>query len=302
MNQSSKIFVTSLLVLFIAVVGLAQGPRNGTSQTGSMPISNSQPAQLPASPPTQPIKAKYEGGIFGYNKRQDGTLTFDDTNQRLVFHNKQGQEYLFIPYAGVMSAFADTQARRPAAATVISSIPAPYLLNLPAAFIKKKYQYLTLQFADPDTHVAGITSFKLANKQLTDSVVNALAERAGLVARGAIFVRRRSTDQVDVSQMERHTIDTSRPINGGLLNGRAVSLPEPVYPREARDSGASGTVNVQVLVDEQGNVVEAQAISGPPALQQAAVDAARQARFTPVTIQGQPVKVRGTISYNFELH
>ena len=301
MSQYSKIFVTGILLLFLAGAVSAQRPRGAAPQTVGAPVSEAQPIASPVPPAPQTVKAKYEGGIFGYNKRQDGTLTFDDTNQRLVFRNKQGQEYLFIPYDGVMSAFADTQSRRPAAATVVSSIPAPYLLNLPAAFIRKKYQYLTLQFADPDTHVAGITSFKLANKQLTESVVNTLAQRAGLVARGAIFVRRRQ-EPTEVSQTERHAIDTSRPINGGLLNGRALSLPEPVYPREVRGTGASGTVNVQVLVDEQGNVVEAQAISGPPALQQAAVDAARQAKFTPVTIQGQPVKVRGTISYNFELH
>lgn len=300
MNYSSKIFVIGILLLFMASAVPAQGPRGATTR-GSTQTSSAQPTASPVEPAPQTVKAKYEGGVFGYNKIQDGTLTFDDANQRLVFRNKQGQEYLFIPYNSVMSAFADTQSRRPAAATVASAIPVPFGLNLPAAFIRKKYQYLTLQFSDPDSHVAGITSFKLGNKQITDSVVATLAQRAGLIQRGDIFVRRRPQEE-ETARAVAIPVNLDRPINGGLLNGRATSLPEPVYPREAREAGASGTVNVQVLVDEQGNVVEAQAISGPPALQQAAVDAARQAKFTPVTIQGRPVKVKGTISYNFEAH
>ncbi len=301
MSQLTKIFVIGILLLFTASAISAQGPRGSIGPAQGAQTSQAQAVPSPVEPAPQTVKAKYEGGVFGYNKIQDGTLTFDDANQRLVFRNKQGQEYLFIPYNSVMSAFADTQSRRPAAATVASAIPVPFGLNLPAAFIRKKYQYLTLQFSDPDSHVAGITSFKLANKQVTASVVATLAQKAGLVQRGDIFVRRRPQEE-ETARAVAIPVNLDRPINGGLLNGRATSLPEPVYPREAREAGASGTVNVQVLVDEQGNVVEAQAISGPPALQQAAVDAARQAKFTPVTIQGRPVKVKGTISYNFEQH
>ena len=89
------------------------------------------------------------------------------------------------------------------------------------------------------------------------------------------------------------------PISGGVLNGKATSLPKPAYPPIARAARASGTVFVQVIIDEEGNVVSAQAISGHPLLQAAAVAAARQAKFSPTTLAGQPVKVIGTISYNF---
>jgi len=64
---------------------------------------------------------------------------------------------------------------------------------------------------------------------------------------------------------------------------------------------ASGTVTVQVLVDERGNVVSASAVSGHPLLQQSAVSAARQAKFSPTLLSGQPVKVSGVITYNFVL-
>ncbi|HEY8414094.1 MAG TPA: TonB family protein [Pyrinomonadaceae bacterium] len=89
------------------------------------------------------------------------------------------------------------------------------------------------------------------------------------------------------------------PISGGVLNGKAISLPKPGYPPIARAAHASGTVTVQVLIDENGNVVSAKAVSGHPLLQAVAVAAARQARFSPTKLSGQPVKVTGVIQYNF---
>ena len=89
------------------------------------------------------------------------------------------------------------------------------------------------------------------------------------------------------------------PISGGVLNGRALSLPKPVYPAIARQAHASGTVVVQVTIDENGGVISAHAVSGHPLLQAVAVQAARGARFSPTKLSGQPVKVTGVITYNF---
>ncbi len=85
------------------------------------------------------------------------------------------------------------------------------------------------------------------------------------------------------------------PVAGGMLNGRAIYLPVPEVP----PGEASGVVLVAVVIDEQGSVVEARAVSGPPALHTAAVTAARLARFTPTMLMGEPVRVSGTLSYNF---
>lgn len=89
------------------------------------------------------------------------------------------------------------------------------------------------------------------------------------------------------------------PISGGVLNGKAINLPKPAYPPIARAAHAAGTVVVQVLIDENGAVVSAHAVSGHPLLQAAAVGAAKQARFSPTKLSGQPVKVTGVIQYNF---
>jgi protein TonB len=88
-------------------------------------------------------------------------------------------------------------------------------------------------------------------------------------------------------------------ISGGVLNGKATSLPKPAYPPAARAVRASGAVSVQVLIDENGNVVSASAVSGHALLKAAAVQAARGAKFSPTKLSGQPVKVSGIITYNF---
>jgi TonB family protein len=91
------------------------------------------------------------------------------------------------------------------------------------------------------------------------------------------------------------------PISGGALNGKAVSKPQPIYPADARAALVSGEVVVEVTVDECGNVVMARALSGHPLLRQAAIDAAIRTRFSPTLLSGLPVRVKGTMAYNFSL-
>ena len=303
MKRLNQIIALAVLTVLVAgVTALAQRPRSVSTTSSSS--SAGMEATRTAPPAPQTVKAKYEGGVFGYDKKLDGSLSFDDANHRLLFRDKKQREILFIPYEAVTSAFADTQSRRPAAATVISHIP--HIFALPAAFIKTKVRYLTLQFRDPDSNVSGVTSFKLENKEILASVLNTLAQKSDLTPRGEVFVKRRPAD--DSSGKESDMIKVSAPGSGGgggsgsSLKSKAVSLPQPVYPPEARDARAEGNVVVQITVDEQGNVIDARAVSGHPLLQAAAVDAARQAKFSPTLINGQPVKVSGTLTYNFSLN
>ena len=89
------------------------------------------------------------------------------------------------------------------------------------------------------------------------------------------------------------------PIAGGVLNGKAISLPPPEYPPAARAAGVAGIVVVRITIDEYGNVISAQAVSGPPALHQASVNAALMAKFAPTSLVGEPVQVTGVVTYNF---
>lgn len=88
-------------------------------------------------------------------------------------------------------------------------------------------------------------------------------------------------------------------ISGGVLNGKAVDLPKPEYPAEARADRETGAVSIQILIDEAGKVIRAGAVSGAPSLQLAAREAACGSKFSPTTLGGEPVKVSGVITYNF---
>src|SRR5215470_17052453 len=106
-------------------------------------------------------------------------------------------------------------------------------------------------------------------------------------------------------------------IKGGVLNGKAVNLPKPQYPEEAKIAKVGGAVAVVVTIDEAGTVIEAKARPSRTApkenltveeesraeliekLESAAEDAARQALFAPTLLNGTPVKVTGQIVYNF---
>lgn len=90
-------------------------------------------------------------------------------------------------------------------------------------------------------------------------------------------------------------------ITPSVLEGKAISKPVPAYPWLARLLDISGDVEVNVVIDESGAVIEAKASTGPRLLKGPAVEAARKARFTPTLLTGQPIKVTGRITYKFKL-
>lgn len=104
---------------------------------------------------------------------------------------------------------------------------------------------------------------------------------------------------VDPKDSSSSTNSGAKTISGGVVNGKATNLVQPTYPPAARAVRASGAVNVQVTIDESGNVIAASAVSGHPLLRASAVQAARASKFSPTLLSGKPVKVSGVIVYNF---
>jgi TonB family protein len=91
-------------------------------------------------------------------------------------------------------------------------------------------------------------------------------------------------------------------ISLGVVNGKAIDLPVPVYSAPAKAVGAEGVVSVQIMIDEAGNVTSAKAVSGHTLLRQSAEKAARGAKFKPTLLSNEPVKAMGVIAYNFHRH
>jgi TonB family protein len=84
-----------------------------------------------------------------------------------------------------------------------------------------------------------------------------------------------------------------------LLKGIVIKRVMPSYPPEAKAALVSGDVGVRITISEKGKVIEAEAVSGPELLREAALKAARQWRFEPLLLRGTPVKVRGVLTFNF---
>lgn len=124
-------------------------------------------------------------------------------------------------------------------------------------------------------------------------------ELRGFVFLGTLLLVGTGFGQVETPAPPPAPIKPPSQISGGVLNGKAIRLPKPAYPAAARAVNAEGAVSVQVLIDENGSVVSADAVSGHPLLRAAAVEAARSATFSPTLLAGNPVKVSGIITYNF---
>jgi hypothetical protein len=178
--------LAALSTLLMTATALAQRPR---SISESEP-STTTPTRATPQPAPREVKVKYEGGVLGYRKKMDGTLFFDDQNSRLIFRDQTRREVFFIPYEAISSAYADKQSKRPTATNVLGSLS---IYTLPAKLIKKKFRYLTVQYNDQDTHVNGTTSFKMENQEILDSVLNSLADKAGLTPRGDVYIRRKDS-------------------------------------------------------------------------------------------------------------
>jgi TonB family protein len=145
-------------------------------------------------------------------------------------------------------------------------------------------------------------TYSYADEELVFDNGNTLHVR--LKVRYSDFAPARATLKVtEIGENEVPTAPSgvTKPVDAGSLNGKAVSLPKPVYPEEAKRLKITGQVTVRIVIDESGNVTSAKAIDGPVPLREAAETAARQAKFAPTTQDGITVKVTGVLTYNFVL-
>ncbi|MCA1624406.1 MAG: energy transducer TonB [Acidobacteria bacterium] len=88
----------------------------------------------------------------------------------------------------------------------------------------------------------------------------------------------------------------------GVVNAKAIYLAKPVFPIEAREAGAEGTVRVEITIDEDGNVISANAVSGHPSLKISSEEAARKTKFRITrNVDGQAIKATGVLVYKFTI-
>ncbi len=177
------LFFVCLMILAFSADAFAQQPRPVSKTTENKSI-----APAPAA-----IPAKYEGGMFGYSKKEKGMLRFDDTNQRLVFYGADQKEKLAIPYKSMLIIYPQSQSVQSTGGKVVSAIPVMGA-GIAGLFMKEKRRYLVISFDDPNVNSKGLVNFKLESKEMLASVLQTIAGKANLQQRGDAYYRPRAVN------------------------------------------------------------------------------------------------------------
>lgn len=90
-------------------------------------------------------------------------------------------------------------------------------------------------------------------------------------------------------------------VSGSVVAGQWISGPDPEYPSGAYMGHIQGTVVLQATISPEGNVTDLQVVTGPPALQQSAIDAVKSWRYKPFLLDGKPVAVETQVNVVFRL-
>lgn len=181
-----KLLFSLAFVLTVFVFAVSAQPR---------PTEKGQPAAGKVNVP-ETVAAKYEGGMFGFDKKEEGSIKFDDVNERLVFFGKDKKEQFAIPYDAMVMVYTGTKSVRSGAGTAVSVIPLPGA-GL-AGLIREKRRYLTIQFSDRDVEASGVANFKIESDQMRESVVHALGAKAQLTRRGDAYYRPRPKPKTEL--------------------------------------------------------------------------------------------------------
>ena len=182
-----KLLFTLILSLFTCLSFVSAQPRPAEKTDTKSAVKTAAPTSF---------AAKYEGGMFGFTEKITGTLKFDDANERLVFFSKEGKEQFAMPYETLLLIHPQSRSVRSTTGTVVSAIPLPGA-GL-AGLIRAKRRYLIVHFNDPEVEARGVVNFKLDNKDLLESVIQTLGEKAKLTQRGDAFYRPKKTPATEL--------------------------------------------------------------------------------------------------------
>lgn len=172
-----KTFILCAVILAFSALAYAQ-PK----------MIENQPKPSPTALSTQSFKAKYDGGMFGYNSKEEGTLRFDDANLRLVFFDKNNKELFGISYDAMNLIYPNSQSVQSTGGKVMQNVPLPGA-GIAGMFMKEKRRYMVINFDDVMLKSKGTVNFKLENRELLEQVIQAVGYKAELKQRGDSFYR-----------------------------------------------------------------------------------------------------------------
>ncbi|MFV0389709.1 MAG: hypothetical protein ACK5NT_13240 [Pyrinomonadaceae bacterium] len=146
-------------------------------------LSAEELAKLPKE-----FKVRYEGGLFGFSKKMKGTLKFDEINKRVIFYGEDGKEKFSLPNSSIIAVSPNQTKVQSGTGKVIGAAPV-IGAGLLGSMIKKKKNYLLVQFSDPDVNASGIMNFLMESEPAQKSAVEAIGRRLGLRQRGDAYIR-----------------------------------------------------------------------------------------------------------------
>ena len=175
------------LLLFVSAIGINAQVRPAESAEIENTTIQTAPRRMLES-----IKVKYKGGLYGFSKSQEGTLKFDDLNERLVFYSeKDGKEKFSIPYSTFILIYPSQRKVQSGTGRAIGAIPIPGA-GIGGSFIKKKKNYLVIRFDDQDVKVQGNINFLVDTGDLLENAIYTIGEKAEMKRRGDAYIRRDS--------------------------------------------------------------------------------------------------------------
>ena len=146
----------------------------------------------------------------------------------------------------------------------------------------------------PETEVPDLTAI--------EHVVPAIGVTAqGAGDRSAISDLLASTKPPELPRLEPPVKRTPVHVGGRVQESKLIYKVNPIYPELARRIHLSGTVVLEAVIDEEGNVSEVKILSGHPFLTEAAVQAVKQWKYSPTVLNGEPVPVMATVTVIFQI-
>lgn len=134
------------------------------------------------------FNVRYMGGLFGFSKKENGTVAFDNINERLIFKGKANKERFSIPYSAILVVFPSQTKVRSTTGKVVSAIPIAGA-GIAGMFMKKKKNYLVLRFDDTDVKAQGTINFQVDSAELLTNSIYSIGEKAEMKRRGDAYMR-----------------------------------------------------------------------------------------------------------------
>ncbi|MEZ5345774.1 MAG: hypothetical protein R2681_09490 [Pyrinomonadaceae bacterium] len=134
------------------------------------------------------FKVQYQGGLFGYSKKQKGTIGFDVINERFIFYGEDGKEKFSLPYSSIIVVYPSQKKVQSGTGRAVGAVPIMGT-GILGGLMKKKKNYLVVQFEDADVGAKGDINFLLDTEELVTSAINTIGNNAEMKPRGDAYIR-----------------------------------------------------------------------------------------------------------------